>query len=114
MTATISGIAFTGGNDTGLYWGGAILNFGTLTLDHIVANGNSAGAILNAGTLTLINSTLSGNRASYYGGGIENCDCGGTATLINSTISGNHADVEGGGIANFLATRLPDLRCGRP
>ncbi|MBI4891789.1 MAG: hypothetical protein HY821_14280 [Acidobacteria bacterium] len=102
VTAAISDLTVANANTIGEYWGGAILNFGTLTLDRIVATGNvgSQGAILNAtGSLTVTNSTLTNNSASYYGGGIENC-CGGTATVVNSTISGNHADVAGGGIIN--------------
>jgi hypothetical protein len=112
VTATISGVTVRDGNTNGYFWGGAILNYGgNLTLDHIVATGNSGsqGAILNvAGALTLTNSMLTGNSASYYGGGVEN-SMGGppgypTATILNSTISGNSAAVQGGGIANNTGT----------
>ena len=104
FTVTISGVTVRNGNTTGEFYGGAILNWGTLTLDHIVATGNfgSQGAILTIGQLTLTNSTLSGNTAFYYGGGIESC-CSGpstTVTVRNSTISGNTANVFGGGIYN--------------
>ena len=107
VIATISGITVANGNTNGEFYGGAILNWGTLALDRIVATGNfgSQGAILNIGSLTLANSTLTNNSASYYGGGIENC-CGGSATVTNSTISGNHASVAGGGIANFAGSSL--------
>ncbi len=100
--ATISGITVANGNTEGEFYGGAILNWGTLALDRIVATGNfgSQGALLTIGSLTLSNSTLTNNSASYYGGGLEIC-CGGSATVINSTISGNHANVAGGGITNF-------------
>lgn len=110
FTVTISGVTVKNGNTTGEFYGGAILNWGTLTLDHIVATGNfgSQGAILNIGQLTLTNSTLSGNSAFYYGGGIENC-CGGssaTVTVRNSTISGNTASIFGGGIINGSGTTM--------
>ena len=96
----ISGLTVQNANTTGYYYGGAILNYGTLTLTNIVATGNvgSQGAILNLapGALTLMNSTLSGNAASYGGGGVEGA--GVQLTIIGSTISGNSAGQFGGGV----------------
>jgi hypothetical protein len=103
-TVSISGITVENGDTTNFFWGGAILNAGTLTLSNIVATGNvgSQGAILNqpAGKLTLAGSTLYGNTAYYYGGGLENSG-GAAVTIVNSAIFSNMASTYGGGIANF-------------
>jgi hypothetical protein len=100
--------------------GGAILNFGTLTVSGCTLLGNSVspiatyatygGAIYNAGTLTLTGSTLSGNSAcsasesnvSGRGGSVYNT---GTATISGCILTGNSAGYgysagEGGGIYN--------------
>jgi len=81
--------------------GGAILNYGTLTVTNSRFSGNSdscacplggvsgGGAIFNLGTATVTNSTFSGNSASCGvcgGGAISNL---GTLTVANSTFSGN-------------------------
>jgi hypothetical protein len=104
QTVSVSGITVQNANTTNFYFGGAILNFGTLTLKDIVAVGNigSQGAILNVapGVLTLVNSSLYGNAAGYYGGGLENAGIGGQVTIIGSTISNNFAQMFGGGIFN--------------
>ncbi|HID98684.1 MAG TPA: hypothetical protein EYP59_00105, partial [Thiotrichaceae bacterium] len=88
--------------------GGAINNWGTLTLNHCTVNGNVAktggGGIANGGTLTLNNSTVSGNEAqANFGGGIRN---NGTLTLSNSTVSNNAAPNGDGGGINNLGTTL--------
>ena len=96
--------------------GGAILNFGTLTVKACTLTGNSAGggqggtyafatrfafyggAIYNSGTLTVTNSTLSDNSAGSFGissfvgrgGAIYNV---GTLTLSNTAVTGNTAGV---------------------
>ncbi|MDM8568468.1 Calx-beta domain-containing protein, partial [Thiotrichales bacterium HSG1] len=89
------------GND-----GGAIQNWGTLTLNNSTISGNSAttagGAFANAGTLTLNNSTISGNSTSD-GGGVRNTG-GGTVTLNNTTVSNNTVTNNGGGINNVSGT----------
>jgi hypothetical protein len=83
--------------------GGAILNNGTLTLDHVVLTHNQAafagGALADGpGSTTVIaNSTLSDNLAGASGGGISNA---GTLTVSGSTIGDNKAGAEGGGISN--------------
>src|SRR5271157_3382689 len=98
VTAEIDGLTVTGGN------GGAISNFGTLTLTNSTLSDNSAsvgaGGIYNDnfGTLTLTNSTLSDNSVIHGAGGIDNET---TATLTTSTLSDNSAsDGAGGGISN--------------
>jgi hypothetical protein len=116
------GLAYPLYNNTGYSdqtwdgYGGAILNFGILTVSGCTLSDNSVGsdgigpvyhggAIYNAGTLTVSNSTLSGNYAgdpyvvpqgASFGGGIDNV---GTLTVSNSTLSGNSATY-GGGIRN--------------
>jgi len=107
--------------------GGAILNGGSLTMDHCVVSANSTtnsgggidnsgplvamntaftgndagaqgGALFNAGTQsTLRNCTISGNTAAGFGGGVYHDP--GTLNLIDSTITGNSAGSDGGGIA---------------
>jgi hypothetical protein len=84
-------------------YGAGILNYGTLTLDHMSLTGNtvtsgssfgdSGGAISNIypATLTISNSLITNNRVSSklnasLGGGIVNS---GTLTISNSTVSGN-------------------------
>jgi hypothetical protein len=102
VTASISGLTITGGNNFSRNQGGGIFNSGTLTLTNCTVRGNSAyngfypfegGGIFNSGMLTLTNCTVSGNDA-IYGGGIYN---GGTATLTNCTVSGNDAGSVGSG-----------------
>jgi hypothetical protein len=83
-------------------FGGAIQNFGTLTLTDCTvsdsAAANAGGGISNGGNarLTVTHSTISGNRTEAYGGGIANI---GRLTVTSSTISANGANL-GGGIFN--------------
>jgi hypothetical protein len=87
--------------------GGAILNFGTLTLDHVVVTANTAqlgGGISNsigkglptAAKLTLQYSTIFSNTSTNSGGGIFNDR---TLTINASTIASNAATY-GGGVYN--------------
>lgn len=90
--------------------GGAIQNFGQLTVKNTSFVGNTAvedgGAISNEkpGQLTVLNSTFSGNfiddatPQEEEGGAIVNID--GTATIANSTFFGNRAPNTGGAILN--------------
>ncbi len=89
--------------------GGAILNWGTLTVSNCVLAGNSAptefggygfgGAIFTLGPLTILNSTISNNTATWAGGGI--CTFHSAMTMIEGcTINGNSAGIQGGGV-NF-------------
>ena len=126
---TLRNLTITGGvqscSEFAFNVGGAIVNFGTLTLEGCTVSDNSAGiggAIANAGDATLVNCTVSTNTAGS-GGGIDNLgtlqltnctvsdndasdgggiynDFGGTATLVNSSISGNSGPLWGGGITN--------------
>jgi hypothetical protein len=79
-----TGVALTNGSAVGL------------------VDGNG-GAILNFGAVTLTNSSLSGNTAAAGGGGLANADTSAgtvpTATFTNSPVSNNTALV-GGGIFN--------------
>jgi predicted outer membrane repeat protein len=79
----------------------------TLTTSVAFTNGSAAGdggAILNFGEVTLTNSSLSGNTATGNGGGLANADTpSGTApaaTFTRSPVSGNTAMLSGGGIYN--------------
>jgi hypothetical protein len=129
---TLSGLTLTGGGGTAYgyvenspndplpydEYGGAILNFGTLTINDSTLTGNAAGAyfatssafyggaIYNAGTLAVNNSVLSGNSASVsdissfagFGGAIYNT---GSLTIAGSTVSDNRAyGGDGGAIVN--------------
>jgi len=118
VTATISGLTMQNGREIGGntdFFGGGVLNFGTLSLIDVAVSGNESGGlegggIWNRGALTIVGSTISGNTSGNGGGilnslgtltitnstffanvaaagaGIENA---GTMTLINSTVSGN-------------------------
>gem|GEM_PF-918063 len=90
-TVAISGLTIQHGLDT-VAGGGAILNFGNLTLSSCVLNANQSsdgGAILSesTGTLAVSQCTISNNTAAS-GGGIESF---GPTTITNSTFAGNVA-----------------------
>ena len=123
-TVALSGLTITGGGGTRLGggnigypndgYGGAILNFGTLTISGCTLGGNNfvglsslqgndaeyGGAIANFGTMTVSSCDVSNNRASGpgddLGGGIYNA---GTMTVSGGDVSANSA-VAGGGIYN--------------
>jgi hypothetical protein len=107
VTVTLQDLTIRYGRSA--YYGGGVLNQGTLTLlnstitNNRVAKDFAGGGLSNLeGTLTLINSTISDNAASASGG-LENFY--GTATLINSTISDNAAaDFGAGGLGNYFGT----------
>ncbi len=90
--------------------GGAIANFGTLTIDVCTFSDNSGpfgGAIANYATLTIDDSTFADNSAGMNNGGaidnvIDNLVAtppSTTLTVSNSTFAGNSAN-EGGAIYN--------------
>lgn len=90
--------------------GGAILNAGTLTINHTIIYDNvstgsgseegQGGAILNTGTLAIYESEIKTNVASRFGGGITNLDTA-TLTLVNTAVFKNEAHGLGGsGIFN--------------
>lgn len=92
--------------------GAGILNEGTVFMDTVSVNNNTAvfpsvggsapidggngGGISNSGTLNFVQGTVSGNSSGQLGGGIGNS---GTADLANLTIESNSA-IRGGGIYN--------------
>jgi predicted outer membrane repeat protein len=112
VQVTISGLTIENGNgyngsfgigfgDDGR--GGALINYGTLTLSNCTVSGNSAyyygGGIYNAGTMTISGCTVTKNsvlEGPVQGGGIFNA---GTMTILSSTVTGNSTTV-GGGIYN--------------
>lgn len=84
--------------------GGAVINYGTLTLQNVqvisstAVNGGGAG-IFNSGNLTLENSEISGNVADGVGGAIYGW-YNSAVTATNSLIAHNEGN-QGGGIYNL-------------
>jgi hypothetical protein len=80
--------------------GGAILNFGTLTIDSVTIGSNvpmfASGGIFSSGTLTASGCAVTGNFAGYLngdqgkGGGIFN-DAHGHLTIFSSVVRNNTA-----------------------
>ncbi len=98
-TLTVTGTTFQAAGDS-VTEGGAIVNFGSATLDNCVLSGTASfgGAVFNAGTMTLTNTTISGGGVALVdGGGIYNT---GTLTLSDCTVTGDSARTAGGGIYN--------------
>ena len=104
VTATLSGLTITGGNNGD--YGGGVDNAGTATLTDCTISGNAGGGLDSSGTATLTGCTISGNPqgAVYSGGGVANF--GGTMTLTDCTISGNSAGRGGGGVWSYGTTTL--------
>jgi hypothetical protein len=115
-TVTLSGLTLSNYSGTAISFsgqpypydglGGAILNFGRLTVSGcsfsssgVGAGVDKGGAIYNAGTMTVSGCTISGNSAGFGGGGIYNA---GAMTVIGCTLSNNTVLLpsEGGGIYN--------------
>ena len=100
-TATITDLMIRNGGSVDA--GGAIANYGTLTLDGVTLKDNVlidgiGGAVYNSGTLNVLRSTVERSKA-FAGGGIFND--GGTVTVTDTTIARNHTrDGGGGGIYN--------------
>jgi hypothetical protein len=106
------------------FYGGGILNNGTMAISHSIIAGNTAecilgcpvqgGGIFNHGALTITDSTFSGNQAisagwnEYYpdglaqGGGIYN-DTSGTLTISDCTFSGNYVHAANNGFGSAFA-----------
>src|SRR5579859_641787 len=110
-TVTVDAVEFTHGVDSN---GGALENFGTLSLSGSQIFSNTAygwgGGILNYGTLTLSNTVINGNKAATTGGAIANqADVArpGKMTIVNSNIITNSVtgplagQGSGGGITSF-------------
>ncbi len=113
VTAVISGLTVSDGFAD---WGGGISNSGNLTVRNVVLSNNrgiyGGGAIMNYGTLTLDKSLVTGNgngRQDDYtrvysteGGGIHSSS-NTSLTITDSTVSGNNSN-RGGGIYATSAT----------
>jgi hypothetical protein len=102
-TLTISTCTL-GGSTAPAGEGGAIANFGTMTVSGCYVQNNDAeegGGIYNAGTLTVSSSYVWHNWGDW-GGGIYNA---GTATVSGCALSSNKA-VGGGGIYNAASGAL--------
>ncbi|MDB5334442.1 MAG: hypothetical protein JWN70_61 [Planctomycetaceae bacterium] len=107
VTVTLKNLTLRGGNATDAKGGGAILNEGNLTLDHVIVTSNAAaspggGGVLNQGFLNLQQAQILFNTAPS-GGGILNNNTTAPATTVtleidDSTISGNLATGDGGGL----------------
>jgi hypothetical protein len=128
VTASVAGLTFTGGNEH------AILNHGSLTLDHVAVAGNQIGyytggvthqfngTINNDGILVVRDSRISNNTVNLLadwgpadvsggGAGIWNA---GTLTVADSTIANNASPAGntsqnvsyGGGIVNYGGTAI--------
>jgi CSLREA domain-containing protein len=103
VVVVMTGFRITGGNGNSFQDGGAIQNFGNLTLNSMTIQTNTArsgGGVYTAGTgnsLTINGGSILGNSATSNGGGIN----GTNDSIVNSTnvtVSGNTATNNGGGI----------------
>ncbi|QDU51944.1 choice-of-anchor Q domain-containing protein [Gimesia panareensis] len=107
INVSIRGVTLVNGDVTRVEDGGAILNFGNLTLEDVEIRdslANRGGALFNNGVVTMTNSFFHDNTAIADGGAIFNNDSG-TATIDLSTITGNNAE-NGGGIYNTTGGTL--------
>ena len=98
---TIVNCRFEGNNTTTAY-GGALYNYdmGTMVVERSKFTSNTAkrgGAIWNFGTLTVTDSEFENNSAEERGGGIYNNLNADGLSIENSTFIGNTTDVYGGG-----------------
>lgn len=89
---TLENVTLSGGDGVGRIRGGAIADYGSVTITDSVISGNTAfegGAVfVENGSLTITNSVITKNVANY-GGGITNYS--GVMTMTNSTLSKNKA-----------------------
>ncbi|QDT44366.1 putative outer membrane protein pmp20 precursor [Gimesia alba] len=103
VNVSIRGVTLVNGDVTRVEDGGAILNFGNLTLEDVeIRNSlaNRGGALFNNGVVTMTSSEFVQNTAITDGGAIFNSDTG-TITVSLSTIADNNAE-NGGGIYNSV------------
>ncbi|KZX16970.1 beta strand repeat-containing protein [Methanobrevibacter filiformis] len=90
-SVTIINVTFTNGKESN---GGAIYNYGNLTIKDVKFTKNTAnssmqargGAIVSYGTIAIENTIFDNNYAGFGGGGLYNY---GTATVINTTFQNN-------------------------
>jgi len=101
VTAALQHLTLTKGNVTGD--GGAIYNYGNLTVSDCSLSDNTAsrygGAVMNSKTMTVTNSAFAQNTAGY-GGGVMNYGATANLTISDSAFSDNSAITYGGGIEN--------------
>ena len=96
----------------GFWWGGAMANYGTALLENVSFVGNESryghgGGIYNSySTLTLTHVLFDGNSADDYGGGLYNM--GSTPLLTDVTFRRNSA-AYGGGIAYPRSNVMTDM-----
>ena len=107
VNVSIRGVTLVNGSVTRVEDGGAILNFGNLTLEDVTIENslaNRGGALFNNGVVTITDSHFLQNIAIADGGAIFNSNTG-TATISLTTIAGNDAE-NGGGVYNALTGTL--------
>ena len=109
VTVTIKNLTLTNGTATsdisGYGYGGAIYNYGTITLSDCTFTNNTVtssygygGAIYNYGTITSLNGCTFNNNTAKYGGAIRNF---GTITSLSGCNFTNNNATEGGAIRNY-------------
>ena len=105
VTAALKNLMLKGGVSS---HGGALCNYGDLTMEGCTLTGNSAwiqgGAVLNGATLTMKNCTVSEN-ASAEAGGIINFD---VLKMTSCTIVRNIASGSCGGVFSYGETQMKD------
>ena len=105
VKATLKKLTLTGGVSSD---GGALCNYGDLTMEDCVVSGNTAwlqgGGILNGATLTMKNCTVSEN-SSVEAGGIVNF---GALKMTSCTIGKNTASGSYGGVYNYGDAEMDD------
>src|SRR5262249_23182505 len=108
VTATLDSLSLTNGYPGAGNSGGAILNYGALTMNRCAIAGSSTdgsdvgGAMVNNGTLLMTACTLSGNTAQFSGAIQNNATC----SLVDCTLAGNTASANGGAIDNVFGATL--------
>ncbi|GAB2691825.1 hypothetical protein GCM10027194_27830 [Thalassiella azotivora] len=113
---SVSHLRMTDGH--GVERAGAVLNHGSLVLDHVRLTGNrvstqagdfwqGGGAVYNGegASLRLVDSTVSGNTSGWAGGGVY-AFLGSTTVVERSTLSGNTAADVGGGLRSLGTTSV--------
>ena len=116
VTATVSHLTMRDGY--GWQVGGAVINNGSLTLDHVTVTNNTqatdagdfwqgGGGIYNGdgATLNLVDSTVSNNNARWSGGAVYGF-FNTTINITRSTLSGNISNDVGGAIRSLGNTTI--------
>ncbi|MDO5552377.1 MAG: fibronectin type III domain-containing protein [Planctomycetia bacterium] len=111
LPVSIKGLTITGGNGTKIgddTYGGAILNYGVVTVEYSVLQNNGAcygAGVANFNQFTILNSTLYNNNAKNDGGAFYNKGTNAKMTIGNSTVAENNGN-HGGGVYNDGGTLL--------